>query len=239
MPHNSRDHVDDTVDALLTSARRDVDVAALREASVALGRDIATGTSLPRPRRRRAIAISVAALVSMVPTAAAAYAWTTHTGVFGQPDRYSEDVDASEVLDVCAPDFPVTARSLVPQDLLLPEGATVEAAYDEVLHSVTRDCRGADGFGALMQSTGVTARAEGYAWCSWVNDYLARPKARDDSAEALRHYANSDITHLVDADGGMTQWENQIADAAVRGDVDRVRYEQRINCGGGRYGWRP
>ena len=177
--------------------------------------------------------------MALVPTTAAAYAWTTHTGIFGQPDQYTEDVDTSEVLDVCAPDFPATARSLMPQDLLLPDRATAEQAFDDVLHSVTRDCRDGDGIGARMQSTGVPASAEGYAWCSWVNVYLAQPETRNESASALKLYANSDITNLVDADGGMTRRMNQIADAAARGDVEQVRDEQQVNCGAGDYGWRP
>jgi hypothetical protein len=148
-------------------------------------------------------------------------------------------VDTSEVLDLCAPDFPATARSLMPEDLLLPDGATVHGAFDTVLFWLTRDCRDGDGIGARMQAVGVPSRAEAYAWCSWVNVYLSEPPVRQEAAAALDHYANSDITQLVDADGGMTRWTNQIADAAARGDVDRVRYEQQTNCGGGDYGWRP
>lgn len=104
---------------------------------------------------------------------------------------------------------------------------------------MTRDCRDGDGIGAVTQAIGVPAHAEGYAWCSWVNAYLADPTQRDEAASALTHYADSDITHVVDADGGMTQWENRIAHAAARGDARPVRYEQRVNCDGGDYGWRP
>lgn len=240
MPDNHTEPLDETVQALLRPAGRGVDTNALVQASTTLATEIAAAPPLTHMRRRRrAIATSVATLVALVPTTAAAYAWTTHTEIFGQPDRYTEDVDTSEVLDVCAPDFPATARLLIPENLLLPDRATAEQAFDAVLHSVTRDCRDGDGIGARMQSTGVPARAEGYAWCSWINVYLAEPKTENESASALRRYANSDITNLVDADGGMTRRMNQIADAAARGDVEQVRDEQQVNCGSGTYGWRP
>ncbi len=232
--------VDDAVKTLLRPAGRGVDTHALVRASTALATEIAAAPALTHTRRRRrALATSVATLVALVPTTAAAYAWTTHTGIFGQPDQYTEDVDTSEVLDVCAPDFPATVRLLMPQDLLLPDRATAEQAFDAVLRSATRDCRDGDGIGARMQSTGVPASAEGYAWCSWVNVYLTQPKTRREAASALKLYANSDITNLVDADDGMTRRTNQIADAAARGDVEQVRDEQQVNCGNGNYGWRP
>lgn len=240
MPDSCKGPAEDPVQALLTAARREVDTDVLLPSSSSLAVEIAAASAPTRPRRRRrVIALSVAALVVTVPTAAAAYTWTTHTGIFGQPDKYTEDVDTSEVLDLCAPDFPATARTLMPEDLLLPDGATAQGAFDTVLSWMTRDCRDGDGIGARMQAVGVPSRAEAYAWCSWVNVYLSEPPARQEAAAALEHYAGSDLTRLVDADGGMTRWMNQIADAAARGEVERVRYEQRTNCGGGDYGWRP
>jgi hypothetical protein len=241
MSDTREDPADDPVGTLLMSARREVDTSALRQPSTMLAGAVAAAPvqARSRRRRRRVIAASVAAFVVVVPTAAAAYTWTTHTGIFGQPDRYTEDVDASEVLDLCAPDFPATARSLMPEELRLPDGASREGAFDTVLSWVTRDCRDGDGVGARMQAVGVPSRAEAYAWCSWVNVYLSDPPERAEAAAALEHYAGSEMSRLVDADGAMTRWMNDIADAAARGDVDRVRYEQRVNCGRGSYGWQP
>ena len=226
---------DDDVARLIGDASRRVDTVALAEASGDLARDIAVTTPM-RARRRRlgAVTISVAALAVVAPATAAAYQWTTHTGIFGQPDKYTEDVDTSEVLDLCAPDFPATARSLIPNNLLLPAGATVGEARSTVIRILTKDCAQA---GQLMQATGVTSHAESWAWCSWVNDWVADPAARTDAAQAMKYYANDDLTHTVDADGGMTRWLNRIADAAAAGDEHQVKYEQRINCGG--YGWQP
>ncbi len=239
MPETYDDRLDDPIYHLMASARPEVDTEALEESSVLLARQLAATPVQSRGRRRRTVAISLAAVVAMVPTTAAAYAWTTHTGIFGRPDLYTEDVDTSEILDLCAPDFPKTARDLMPQDLLLPEGSTLEDASSAVVYAMTRDCRDGDGIGARTQAVGVPAHAEGYAWCSWVNVYLTDETQQDKAADALRHYANSDLTHLVDADGHMTRWENEIADAAARGDAEQVRYEQRTNCGGGDYGWQP
>ena len=226
---------DDAVAQLIADGSRRVDTGALVEASGDLARNSAVTTPM-RARRRRlgAVTISVAALAVVAPATAAAYQWTTHTGIFGQPDKYTEDVDTSEVLDLCAPDFPATARSLIPSDLLLPPGATVAETQRVVIRILTKDCATA---GQLMQATGVTEHGEGYAWCSWVNNYLADPAKREDAAAALKHYANDDLTHKVDADGDTTKWMNGIADAAADGNATKVHYEQTVNCDGGNYGW--
>ena len=128
----------DPLAGLMAAARPVVDADAVRPASAALAREVAR-----RPRRRtprRTVAIGLAALVVAVPTTAAAYQWTTHTGMFGHP-AYTEDVDSTEVLDLCAPDFPATARALAPARLPLPAGATRDDAARTVVHAWTRDCR--------------------------------------------------------------------------------------------------
>ena len=226
------DRLADPLAGLLRPARRDVDAAALVDASVALARDVTR-----RPRRRtprRAVAIGLAALVVAVPTSAAAYQWTTHTGLFGNP-AYTEDVDSSEVLDLCAPDFPATARTLAPERLPLPAGATTEETARTVVHSLTRDCR--HGRGVLTQATGVSHTFEAYAWCSWVNTWLADPAQRAEAADALHYYANSDLARLTAGDDNVLRWNNRIADAARDGDAATVRREQQVNCAGS--GWRP
>src|ERR1043165_2226396 len=91
-------HGDDPVAALVTAGAR-------RVATIGL-----VDPSGPRRRRFGTVAVSIAALGVLAPSAAAAYSWSTHTGLFGQPDKYTEDVDNSEVLNLCAPDFPATAR---------------------------------------------------------------------------------------------------------------------------------
>ena len=229
------DPYDDPLGDLLTAARRDLDPAAVREAATGLARDVAR-----RPRRRtrrRGVAIGLAALVVAVPGTAAAFQWTTHTGIFGDPVANTEDVDSSEILDLCAPDFPATARRLMPADLPLPAGATRTDATRVVVHTWTKDCR--QGSGALMQATGVSHAFESYAWCSWVNTWMADPASRPAAADALHHYATSHLARLTAGDDNVLPWLGRIADAAERGDVKQVAYEQDVNCGGGAYGWRP
>jgi hypothetical protein len=234
MTEQSDPPADDAVAGLLGDAQRRVDTVAVAEASAELARDIAVTTPMRTRRRLGTVAISAAALAVIAPTAAAAYGWTTHTGMFGQPDKYTEDVDTSEVLDLCAPDFSATARTLIPDDLLLPAGATVAETRTVVIRILTKECSTS---GQLMQATGVPEHAESYAWCSWVNTYLADPSTRGNAASAMRHYANDDLTHTVDADGAMSRWMNGVADAAADGNAKKVRYEQTVNCDGGAYGW--
>ena len=229
------DPYDDPLGDLLTAARRDLDPGAVREASTLLARDVAR-----RPRRRtrrRGLAIGLAALVVAAPGTAAAYQWTTHTGMFGDPVANTEDADSSEILDLCAPDFPATAARLAPEQLPLPVGDTRAEATRVVVRTWTKDCRRGDG--ALMQATGVSHAFEGYAWCSWVNTWMADPASRPAAAGALHHYANSHLARLTAGDANVLPWLNKIADAAAEGDATQVAYEQRVNCGGGAYGWRP
>lgn len=225
----------DPVQTLIHRARTDVDTDVLRDVSAALARDVAAAVT-PQRRPRRIIAVSLAALVVAVPTSAAAYAWTTHTGLFGDSSRFTEDVDNSEWLDLCAPDFPQVARTLVPRTLPLPDGLTVEMVSDALWSNPSPDCADSR---VRMQATGISARYQGYAWCSWVNDYVDdRDRAsRDEAAQSLHVLANSHLTHLTDGDGRQVPIMNEIADAAAAGDVARVRDELRVNCVD--FGFRP
>lgn len=224
---------DDPLAAVLTAGRQEVDTGLLRGASGDLARGIAATT--PRKRRRpRAVALALAAAVVATPTAAAAYVWSTHTGMFGQPDRYTEDVDGSEWLDLCAPDFRATAEQLAPADLPLPPGLTLPMVQEDLFGTPAPDCADAR---VRQQATGISRRYENYAWCSWVNVYAASPERRVAAARAMKTLANTELARIVSVDGTVLALDNEIADAAAAGDVDRVREEQRVNCDG--FGWRP
>ena len=62
----------------------------------------------------------VAAVAVAVPATAAATYWSTHTGEYGDPSHSEEN--ASEWLDVCAPDFASVAADLAPTSRALPAG---------------------------------------------------------------------------------------------------------------------
>lgn len=219
----------DPLAAVLTSARRSVDTEALIDDSADLARRVAAGPRRSR-RPRRAVSIALAAVLVGAPTAAAAYSWTAHTGVFGDPTTSEED--ASEWLDVCAPDFASTARTLAPRDLVLPPGATVDMAAEELWGTPDPAC---EGVGARRQADGIRMAYESWAHCSWVHTYVAEPSLRDEAARRLKQLANTPL--LVAHDGGGTvEMLNELADAAAAGDVARVHQEQRVNCTGFGFG---
>ena len=158
--------------------------------------------------------------------------WTTRTGWFGRPDVNTEDVDTSEILDLCAPDFRSVADRLAPPSLPLPEGLTLPMVQEALFAKPDPDCSGS---GALTQATGISERYEAYARCSWYNAYLNDPAARPQASRALKALANSELTKITDG-GGVQAYHNQIADAAAAGDVEAVRHDKDLNCGD--FGWR-
>ena len=114
----------DDLTALLTASRPPVDEAALREVSVELARETVRTSRAARARRRRRLVGVVAAIAVAVPATAAATYWTTHTGEHGDPSLSEEN--ASEWLDVCAPDFASVAADLAPTSHALPAGVQLD-----------------------------------------------------------------------------------------------------------------
>lgn len=225
----------DEVGALMRASGADVDTQRLQQPSAQLARDVAR-TVRRRRSPRRAVAISLAAIVVAVPTTAAGYAWTTHTGVFGDPNRSEED--GSEWLDMCAPDFYRTARSMAPTDVPLPAGATMRTAAKEMYGHPDASC---DDVGARFQADGVRLSYESWAWCSWVHDYLRSDQAGEafamrTAARQLGSLAASGLLAAHDGGGTVAQ-DREIATAAAAGDTARVALEGRVNCSG--FGYRP
>lgn len=227
---NHPDH--DPVDDLIRAARRDVRRPMVEEASAEMARAIARTPRSRRLRGRAAAAALVAAVVA-VPTAAAAYVWSTHTGVFGQPDRSTEVVDGSEWLDLCAPDFRAEAEGLAPARLPLPPGLTLATVQEELFGTRPPEC---STVGGRAQATGIARSYENFAWCSWVHRYVDHPGDRSAAARALKRLANSELARTVDREGDVIAQDNEIADAAAAGQLARVVQEQQVNCAD--FGWR-
>ena len=229
MPPEDTQDGRDPVAVMLRDAARPVDRDRLVDLSADLAGQVAA-VAVPRRSLRRMVAIGLAAAVVLVPTTAAAYSWTTHTGLFGDPEHNTEDVDRSEVLDVCAPDFLATARGLLPKDLVLAPGVTAEQVLDRAVANLTRQCTATTG--VVTQATGVPAQAEAVAWCGWIDAYLADPTLADRAAAAFRHYADSPVTATVDGDGGYTRAKREVAAATARHDTGPARRDQQLNCTG-------
>ncbi|MEI5583748.1 MULTISPECIES: hypothetical protein [unclassified Agromyces] len=118
-------------------------------------------------RARRIIAGAVVALagVGLAVPAAALTSWLARTGEFGNPAVNTEE-DATEWIDLRAPDAPEVVVEAYPAELRLPEGVTPEDA----IASVTRVFeKMSDGF---AQEGLMTSTYENFALCAWTADWL-------------------------------------------------------------------
>ena len=219
----------DDLTALLTASRPPVDETALCEASVDLARETVRTSRVARARRRRRLVGVVASVAVAVPATAAATYWTAHTGEHGDPSLSEEN--ASEWLDVCAPDFASVAAGLAPTSLALPAGVSWAAATDRVVGSWTAGCEEGP---SRTQSDGVRLSYEFYAGCAWGVAWLRADDRGDRAARAaaaaeLRRQAESPL--VADNDGGgMVASLTRVADAAAAGDAGPVRDEVAANC---------
>lgn len=220
----------DDLTALLTASRPSVDEAALRELSVALAREtVRASRTAARARRRRRVVGVVAGLAVAVPATAAATYWSAHTGEHGDPSLTEEN--ASEWLDVCAPDFTEVAAGLAPTTRALPSGVSWAAATDRVVAGWTAGC---DQGPSRTQADGVLMSYESYAGCAWAVSWLHADDRGDQAsrraaAAELRHHAASPVVAENDG-GGVVDSLARVADAAAAGDAGPVREQVVANC---------
>ncbi|MGR0320617.1 hypothetical protein [Agromyces sp. ZXT2-3] len=131
-------------------------------------------------RARRLIVGAVVALagVGLAVPAAALTSWLARTDEFGNPAVSTEE-DATEWIDLRAPDAPEVVIEAYPTDLRLPHGVTREDA----IASVTRVFeKMRDG---LAQEGLMTSTYENFALCAWAADWLGAETA-DDPARGQR-----------------------------------------------------
>ena len=219
----------DDLTALLLASRPPVDEAALCEASVELARETVRTSRVVRARRRRRLVGVVASVAVAVPATAAATYWTAHTGEHG--DSSLSEENASEWLDVCAPDFAKVAAGLAPTSLALPAGVSWATATDRVVGGWTSGC---DQGSSRTQADGVRLSYESYAGCAWGVAWLRAEDRGDqavqtDAVAGLRRQATSPV--VADNDGGgVVASLTRVADAAAAGDAGPVRDQVAANC---------
>jgi len=211
----------DPLTTLLPAARTDIDTVPAQDLSRGLAAAVRAES---RPRARRAVVAGLAVLAVAVPGTAAAVQWTTHTGVFGNPALSEED--ASEWLDVCAPDFPATVRRLSPRDLALPRGVTVDTAVQDMYGEPDPACPEP---GGRAQADGITLDFESWARCAWVHAWLDDPTQRSAAVVQLTRLADSPLLAAHDG-GGTVAHAHDVAAAAADDDRAPVQREAEINC---------
>lgn len=200
----------------------------LAAASEDLARQIAR-TTPARRRPRTRIAVGVAAALVAVPTAAAATGVLDglRTGLFGQPDKHTEDAGTSEWINICSPAYPDLIRQHTP-DLALPEGFTwTRATQKQIAQAAANpDCQ-TGGHGAQQQEIGIDSWFVTYATCAWYTEAAAADAAGDAArvtraGRELKALANSEVKRTTDG-GGVVEFENRIADDVLTGNVAEAR----------------
>lgn len=204
------------------------DRSRLTTASEDLARQIAI-TTPARRRPRTRIAVGVATALVVVPTAAAATGVLDglRTGLFGQPDKYTEDAGTSEWINICSTAYPDLIRQHTP-DSPLPAGFTWERATQKQVAQAAAnpDCQ-PGGHGARQQEIGIDSWFTTYATCAWYSE-AATADAEGDSARVtragheLKTLANSEVRRTTDG-GGVVEFENRIAADVLAGNVAEAR----------------
>ncbi|MEI2714506.1 MAG: hypothetical protein V9G04_14725 [Nocardioides sp.] len=210
-------------DPLAVLRRESYDSQAVRAAQDNLTRDIVRQAPARRTRRRR-IALGVIALGVAVPgVAAAAELAGVHTGWFGDPVKNTEDVDTSEVLNICSPDYPATIPG--------PPAEERPAGWDFVVADHREVGRSGPPQPRLSPRRHRRDDARNrhrldvclHAKCLWVGDARAAAAKGDDSrreraGRELKTLANSELNHKIDG-GGVVALDNAVADAVLAGDM--------------------
>lgn len=224
--------MNDPITELLTRGRADVDTDRLRDEATLLAASVRSTAPHRRPRRR--LAIGLAAVLVAVPTTAVAYEYGARTGLFGDPSRSTEEPDRSEWLDMCAPDYAGIIASHRPgADAALPTGLDWSMGVRHVQAMTADAC--ATGSGGRLQEIGIDRALNYWAQCAWLREGVAAIDAgsgerRKDAADALRHYADTEVNHVTDG-GGIVEQDLAVADAVGRGDAGPARKQVSLNCG--------
>ena len=205
------------------------DEAARRLVRASLRAGVGTG----RPRQRlAALIVGVVAVLGVgVPGVALAAGYLAQTGWFGSPNPGSPDgtepigteADASEWVDVMAPDYVDFAVSVWPDYATLPPGydtASFAAAISRAY--VASEAAQNDGLGSLRQVTGIRSEFEQFARCAWRAEWLNANDAGDASRQSaaagtLVGAATWPATVASDG-GGIVDEERAVGDAASSGD---------------------
>lgn len=158
-------------------------------------------------------------LTIAVPAAGTAL-WLARTGEFGNPSQNTEE-DATEWLDLAAPDIPEVVDESYPAYLTLPPGVSPAAAVEDVQRIMGR--LGVDAGGSGVAQDGlVVATYEGWAICSWFDHWLAGDDAAKLAAvDWLDDVANYPAITQTDG-GGVIDSLHAFADSAREGDAVAV-----------------
>lgn len=120
--------------------------------------------------------IALAGVGVAVP-ATALTAWLARTGEFGSPATSTEE-DATEWIDLSAPDAPQVVVDAYPEYLTLPDGLSRDAAIAKVSQVFAKLDIEAGGQ-SIAQEGSITETYEFFAVCAWAGEWLYGQESAD------------------------------------------------------------
>jgi hypothetical protein len=156
-------------------------------------------------RGNRLLVGSLIALVGVgvaVP-ATALTEWLARTGEFGDPATGTEE-DATEWIDLSAPDAPQVVADAYPEYLTLPDGLSRDAAIANVSQIFAKLDIEAEGQGIAQEGL-MTQTYEFFAVCAWAGEWLYGQESADAARADRAAFWLGDIGNypsVVAHDGG-------------------------------------
>jgi len=167
--------------------------------------------------------IALAGVGVAVP-ATALTAWLARTGEFGNPATSTEE-DATEWIDLSAPDAPQMVVDAYPEYLTLPDGLSRDAAVANVSEIFAKLDIEAEGQGIAQEGV-MTEAYEFFAVCAWVGEWLygqeSADAARADRAAAWLGDIGNYPSVVAHDGGGVVDSILNAAAAARAGDAKVV-----------------
>lgn len=218
----------DDLSHTLAAARLDVDrdLASIHGALISEQ----LGTRARRGRRKR-FGIGLAAIVITVSTTAAGTGvLALRTGTHGQPSRFTEDVDRSEWLNVCAPGYAEVVRKHQP-DGPLPGGTSWDVATRALVTQAQSSSYCANGEDSWQQETAIDSGYLFWAQSSWFCAGVDAIHSGERSgwvaaASQLQSIVDSDLMAKVDG-GGVRVHDARVASSIKDG---KIPLDSDIDC---------
>lgn len=215
---------------------RDADPAATLQANDTTLTRLLSDTKRLRPSRQRRyfiIGAGVAGVLAIAVTAPAAanavHAFFARTGMFGNASNTEED--ATEWIDLLAPDSRDYIASIYPEYLPIPPGSNalefqVQVA-DQIIAAAHATSVLEGGAGIQQQRTGLVRSFEQTVYGEWIRTWLTADAAGDtETRETATATLQAACTWpaMVETDGGgIIAWMQTFADAAKAGDSEGMR----------------
>jgi hypothetical protein len=200
-----------------------------------------------RPRRRAFIGFGAAGVLTLglglaAPAAADVFgAYLVQVGVAdcASSTECGNNPTAADlqIIDPTQPDFAAYVHSIFPADLPIAAGGSRSEIEMDVVGTL-RNQSASDPQGDVYMSGGVASTLELKIYCTWVDQWISAHAAGDVSAQQQAAQVMREATTwratVMASDGAVIDGMLRDADAADRGDVERVLFvAENYGCASG------